>query len=150
MTAIALCYLALLLGGNALPRANALEAAASCDTVKLAAVNITAEAAHELFCSGADVLFLDVRTTAEYDAGHIEGAQNMPWQNPLIDNHSQLPNKTIIVYCASGGRSASASAYLSDHGHSDILNMLGGYSAWSQLPDCVYTAVKSANWKLYR
>lgn len=146
-------------GGNALTAFHAplspagLAAPTAPERMGLAATDISAEAAHDLWCANADVLFLDVRTAMEYNAGHIEGALNMPWPSEIMAFHAQLPNKMIIVYCASGGRSASASAYLTNAGHSDIFNMLGGYSAWLTMPDCPeenFTAARPASWRRYR
>ncbi len=99
--------------------------------------DITAAEARAMLDSGMDLLFLDVRTEGEYEAGHITeptDALNMPLGTYLAEHHEELPEKPIIVYCASGGRSRSAAQFLVDNGHSDIYNMLGGYSAWLQLP----------------
>lgn len=157
MTSIVFCCLSLLLPGNAfaaqrqpLPFAE-LKPAAHSSQVRKLATNISTEAAHALWCAKADVFFLDVRTVGEYNAGHIEGALNMPWPTDVMALHNSLPNKQIIVYCASGSRSAAASAYLTGAGHSDIFNMLGAYSAWLAQADCPdLAAVKPGNWRLYR
>ena len=99
--------------------------------------NITAAQARAILDSGTDTLFLDVRESYEFSAGHIPGATNMPWNSGILrEAYITLPtDKPIIVYCASGGRSHSASEFLWSKGYTNISNMLGGYSAWTQLPE---------------
>jgi rhodanese-related sulfurtransferase len=97
--------------------------------------SISASEARDLLYTGADRLFLDVREINEYNAGHIPGATNMAYNSGyLAAHHAELPNRPIIVYCHSGGRSPRASRLLMANGHSDIYNMLGGFSAWQALP----------------
>jgi len=56
----------------------------------------------------------------------------LPWSGTVIAESARLPtDKDIIVYCASGGRSASASSYLEGIGFTRIFNMTGGFSSWS-------------------
>ena len=42
------------------------------------------------------------------------------------------PAKKLVLYCASGGRSALSAKTLKDMGYPDAVNMLGGFTAWSQ------------------
>jgi len=58
-------------------------------------------------------LILDVRTKREFNAGHIDGAINIPVQ--VLDNHLEeikAYNKMIIAYCRSGRRSGKATNIL--------------------------------------
>lgn len=72
--------------------------------------------------SGA--VLVDVRTPAEFAAGHIEGAVNLPLQNiqagavPVKDKSA-----TVYVYCHSGNRSTQATALLKKEGYSSIVNL---------------------------
>ena len=52
-------------------------------------------------------LLLDVRTKAEYDAGHIAGSRSFPL-DALQQAPQVLPDKStpLFVYCLSGGRSS--------------------------------------------
>ncbi len=103
--------------------------------VRASVTNISAADARSIHSAGCDVVFLDVREVSEYNAGHISGAINMPWNSGVLQaNHTSLPDKPTIVYCKSGGRSASASSFLVTNSHTDIYNMLGGYTAWAGLP----------------
>lgn len=71
-------------------------------------------------------LVLDVRTPGEYRAGHFEGAVNLPLQE-LESRLSELKekNRAVVVYCASGMRSAQAAKILTAAGFSDVTNAGG-------------------------
>lgn len=88
---------------------------------------LTADAAKELVKQGA--LLLDVRTQAEFASGHVSGAKNIPVQE-LSTRMKELPkkDKSIVVYCRSGGRSASASSMLRQAGYE--VHDLGAMSNW--------------------
>lgn len=102
--------------------------------VILAYVSITPHEALQ-YADSPDHFFLDVRESYEYEAGHVPGAMLMPWSSGVLNERwNELPgDKTIIVYCKSGGRSAAASQFLSDRGVTNIVNMTGGFSSYSSL-----------------
>ena len=78
----------------------------------------------------AGARLVDVRTPEEFDAGHIEGAVNLPI-DALPGRIGELgpPSTPIVVYCRSGRRSADAAAQLRAAGFTDVLD-LGPMSAW--------------------
>jgi phage shock protein E len=86
-----------------------------------------AGAAKEKIGMGATVV--DVRTPQEYQGGHYEGARNIPLQE-LPGRLAELGDKKkpIVVYCASGMRSARAAKILKDAGFADVTNA-GGLSS---------------------
>jgi rhodanese-related sulfurtransferase len=64
----------------------------------------------------ANAFLLDVRTPEEFAEGHAEGARNIPVQE-LAARFGEVPaGRPVVVYCRSGGRSASAGALLSQRG----------------------------------
>lgn len=69
-----------------------------------------------------DSLLLDVRTESEFSNGHIASAINIPLPelNYRVDEIKKA-KKSVIVYCASGMRSASATRFLRQNGI-DALN----------------------------
>ena len=75
-------------------------------------------------------LLLDVRSTGEYSGHHLEGAMNIPVSD-LEARLAELADKerTVVVYCASGGRSASAKRLLERHGFQDVRD-LGSWRNW--------------------
>ena len=87
-----------------------------------------------------DALFVDVRERAEQSAGAIAGAVAAPRgflefiADPASPMHDRAlsSGKRLIVYCASGGRSALAAKTLQDMGYADVANLTGGFQAWSE------------------
>lgn len=82
----------------------------------------------------SDYLILDVREPAEYSAGHLSTAVNIP-RGVLefkINNHPNFQNKQadIVVYCQSGGRAALATEALHKLGYQKAVSMAGGFAAW--------------------
>jgi rhodanese-related sulfurtransferase len=76
------------------------------------------------------VLVLDVRSKAEFDAGHFSTAVNIP-HNQIAGHLQELEpfrNKQIVVYCHSGNRSAFALKVLKENGFEKVVNA-GGYEA---------------------
>jgi rhodanese-related sulfurtransferase len=82
-----------------------------------------------------DALVIDVREPAEYGAGHVIGAKNLPLAR-LDAPGAELAkrkDKPVIVYCIDGGeRSAKASAILKRQGFTRVANLSGGLNAWQQ------------------
>ena len=92
--------------------------------------NVSVQEAHQLWQDG--IFVLDVRTTAEFEAGHIPAAHNLD-VNALDDRIGEilhLREEDILVYCRSGGRSAIASEQLVSYDFVGVHNMLGGFTAW--------------------
>ena len=78
-----------------------------------------------------DLTILDVRQPKEYEAGHIPGAVLMPLPE-LTDLMQRIDRtKPVMVYCASGGRSRMAAQLLSGQGFDHIINVAGGFNAWT-------------------
>ncbi|GAB4518602.1 MAG: hypothetical protein OHK0046_26420 [Anaerolineae bacterium] len=92
---------------------------------------ITTQEYHDQFFDpkAAHVL-VDVRTTGEYKDGHLPGAINIPLDK-LSARLKDIPkDKTVVMVCASGNRSASAAKMLTDAGYGDVYNLLGGTMRW--------------------
>lgn len=82
-----------------------------------------ADTAWEMIQQGAYVL--DVRTVGEYSSDHIPGARNIP-VDAISNRLQEIPrDKTVVVYCAAGGRSASARDILIRNGFKDVINAGG-------------------------
>jgi len=88
------------------------------------------------YVNSPDAIFLDVREPAEYESGHVAGSILMPWFGGVLQERwNELPaDKLIIVYCASGSRSASAASFLESKGFTRVANM-GKYSSFAALPN---------------
>jgi len=85
-----------------------------------------------------NILIVDVRDAPEVEAsGKVPGAVHVPRgmlefradpSSPYHDKNFD-PSKTVVLYCASGGRSALAGAALQELGYTDVRNM-GGFKDW--------------------
>jgi len=82
---------------------------------------------------------LDVRTPGEFGEGHIQNALNIDWNGSSFDAQVSKfdKNKTVFVYCLSGGRSGSAASQLRSNGFKNVLELDGGMMAWrsARLPE---------------
>ena len=79
-----------------------------------------------------EVTVVDVRGHAEFDAGHLPGARNVPL-GYLAERIRDLPaDRPIILHCQAGGRSSIGASVLAARGRTDVMNMLGGYTAWQR------------------
>ncbi len=78
------------------------------------------------------VIVLDVRTPAEFAAGHLQNARNIDVQ--AADFDAQLAglakDATYAVYCRSGNRSATALAKMQAVGITQAAHLSGGIGAW--------------------
>jgi rhodanese-related sulfurtransferase len=77
-------------------------------------------------------LLVDVRSPAEYEAGHIIDARNVP-QDQLAgapESLKRFKDKILITCCETGLRSAAASRTLREQGFSKVVNLRGGLQAW--------------------
>jgi rhodanese-related sulfurtransferase len=81
-----------------------------------------------------DALVLDVREPAEFAAGHILNARNIPLGEleKRADELAKWREKPVVVACATGNRSAAAAATLKKHGFAKAVNLAGGFGAWQQ------------------
>ena len=109
------------------------------EAANAAVPRISSAEARTLIDSG-EALVVDVRDAPEVSAsGKVKGAVNVsrgmlefradpdsPYHDPHFDK-----SKTVIVYCASGGRSALSGKVLKDMGYEKVFN-LGGFKDWAE------------------
>jgi len=100
-----------------------------CSTALPAAGNVDNSAAQALF--DKDVRIIDVRTVQEFDGGHIPDAENVPLDQLEASLASWDPAEPVLVYCATGSRSAEALRILSAAGFSTVYNLTSGIAAWN-------------------
>jgi rhodanese-related sulfurtransferase len=75
---------------------------------------------------------VDVREPDEYRTVRANGAVLMP-MSEFSTRHAELPkDRPIFVICASGNRSAAATAFLLRNGWTDVANVAGGTGAWER------------------
>jgi rhodanese-related sulfurtransferase len=84
-----------------------------------------------------DTVILDVRTRGEQVNGVINGQRNMNVMDTQFRNNvSKLDKeKTYLIYCQSGRRSARASKIMANQGFENVYNLKGGFNAWKREED---------------
>lgn len=98
---------------------------------------IALEDAAALFADNA-VVFLDARTPAEYDQGHIQGAVNLPWHE--VDTYFETviltldPEAMFITYCDGEAcpLSHDLALFLKDLGFPRVKVLVNGWSLWKE------------------
>ena len=92
---------------------------------------ISADTAHQMMTESDDYILLDVRTEEEYRDQRIDGSVLIPVDEISIRAEAELPDKdaTILVYCRSGRRSASAAEELAALGYTNVYDF-GGIQSW--------------------
>lgn len=92
---------------------------------------VSKEEFNEKLETGEYIVF-DVRTLEEYQAGHIKGAKLLDFLDGSFESLiTTLPkNYQYLIYCQSGGRSASALQRMKEEGFTHVLELKGGYSSW--------------------
>ncbi len=84
------------------------------------------------FIRGDEAVLIDVRSTEEWDAGHAAGSVHIPWHD-LRTRYTELnPEKQYIVMCRGGQRASIAASILKMHGIERVMNLGGGYTAYSR------------------
>jgi adenylyltransferase/sulfurtransferase len=86
---------------------------------------------------GDGFLLLDVREPHEHAAASIDGAQLLPLGSleARLGELADWKDRTVVVHCHKGGRSAKACKTLVANGFRDVWNLGGGIDAWSLTVD---------------
>jgi rhodanese-related sulfurtransferase len=100
---------------------------------------LSPQEAYETMQSDPDYIYLDVRSVQEFEAGHPQGAINIPLMHftgmGLVPNEdfpsvveANLPKDAkLVVGCKTGGRSARACDILGQMGYTSVANVRGGF-----------------------
>ena len=109
------------------------------EAANAAVPKITPEKARDLIAKG-NTLIVDVRDASEVEkSGKVAGAVHVSRgmlefradpESPYHDKNFSK-DKTVILYCASGGRSALSGKVLKDMGYNEVYN-LGGFKDWAE------------------
>jgi adenylyltransferase/sulfurtransferase len=102
---------------------------------------VTPRELRDMLDSGRKIALIDVREVVEWEINHIDGAELVPKSAiDAGDGLAQLPHdRTPVLYCKTGVRSAEALAAVKKAGFSDALHLQGGIVAWAKQlePDMV-------------
>jgi molybdopterin/thiamine biosynthesis adenylyltransferase/rhodanese-related sulfurtransferase len=96
---------------------------------------VTAEEVHELLQVRSKLQILDVREDEEVANGTLPGARTLSRAHFESRAEDTLPDKAspVVVYCASGVRSAFAAKTLAELGYHNVRSMKGGFTRWKDL-----------------
>ena len=92
---------------------------------------VSAQQDYSMVLKGAFVL--DVRTQAEWDEFHLQGATLIPLDQlpQRLDEDSR--DRDILVVCRTGGRSQSGRELLIENGYTRVTSLGGGLTAWNAM-----------------
>ena len=79
-----------------------------------------------------DAVLIDVRTAGEFAGGKLRGARNIDiMSSTFVSQIKNLPkDKTYLIYCRSGNRSAQACEIMGEEGFGNVKNLSGGILRW--------------------
>lgn len=104
----------------------------SCKGQETEHFKILDSAQYEQTITQNEVTIIDVRTSAEYQSGHIKKAQNINVQSG--DFKAKMESfdreKPLYIYCRSGARSYQAGKILQEMGFKEIYDLNGGILSW--------------------
>ncbi len=96
----------------------------------------------ELSAGSDDLLIVDVRESSEHEQGHIKGAMLVPRGILEAAADESYPKRVqalvdararpVVLYCATGGRSALAALTLQQMGFQNVASLAGGFSQWEK------------------
>ena len=81
--------------------------------------------------SGNAPIVIDVREQNEWNLGHVPGAMHIS-RGVLESNiEARVPRAAnVVLYCASGNRSAMSALSLQEMGYTQVSSMAGGFKDW--------------------
>lgn len=98
--------------------------------VEVVRQDITTGQLQDMIAAGASIQLCDVRTAAEYAAGHIPGAVNLPHVQVDTWAAALVKQQPVVCICAAGSRSRTAADALIAKDFHLVYNVLGGIAAW--------------------
>jgi rhodanese-related sulfurtransferase len=82
---------------------------------------------------GEDVLFVDCREPNEWNLGRVPSALFIPRGRLEQDMERQVPrDKRVVLYCASGIRSALGADTLQQMGYTSVASLARGFRGWAE------------------
>ncbi len=94
------------------------------------APSITPSSLHERRAAGTAPLVIDVRTPAEFAAGHIPGAVNIPFDRVAERISEVEAPHGVALYCMVGPRARKGEEALLAAGYAPVFHLEGGMAAW--------------------
>jgi len=93
-------------------------------------VNLVELAEAKILANDSNVQIVDLRGVAEYNSGHLKGADNV-FVGTLPNNLDKISkDKKVMIHCQGGDRAAIAYSILAKNGFKNIVNYSGGMNEW--------------------
>jgi rhodanese-related sulfurtransferase len=103
------------------------------DAAKAQITEVTPQQVMEMQQRGENLTLLDCRDLQEVNLGKIPGAAHISRGNIETKIEAVVPRDAhLIVYCASGNRSALAAVTLRDMGYQNVASMATGFRGWAE------------------
>ena len=94
---------------------------------------VTPQDVQAMQARGEDVTLLDCRDLQEVNLGKIPNALHISRGNLETKVEAVIPRDAhLVIYCASGNRSAFAAVTLAEMGYKNVASMSGGFRGWAE------------------
>ena len=98
---------------------------------KMTPKDLTPDEAERMLKLQPEIVILDVRTFEEFAQGHIPGAVNLDFFSPdFAEKVKKYEDKSVLVHCASGGRSGQTVSLIKDCKFPAIYHLKSGFTGW--------------------
>lgn len=92
---------------------------------------VTTRDVQQRLANGEKIVLLDIREANEWNLGHIPNAMYLSRGVLETSIEARVPrDATLVLYCASGNRSALAAVTLQEMGYDNVASMAGGFRDW--------------------
>jgi rhodanese-related sulfurtransferase len=92
---------------------------------------VTTRDVQQRLANGEKITLLDIREANEWNLGHIPNAVYLSRGVLETSIEARVPrDATLVLYCASGNRSALAAVTLGEMGYENVASMAGGFRDW--------------------
>jgi len=98
---------------------------------KAVITEVTAREVHDRLARGESIVLIDIREQNEWNLGHAAPAQYIGRGVLESQIESRVPREAhVVLYCASGNRSALSAVTLKEMGYTNVASMAGGFRDW--------------------
>jgi rhodanese-related sulfurtransferase len=98
---------------------------------KASIVEVTAREVQDRMARGEEIVLIDIREQNEWNLGHAESALYIGRGVLESQIESRVPRDAqVVLYCASGNRSALSARTLGEMGYAHVASMAGGFRDW--------------------